>query len=556
MTVGELTAIFNIQTDRRSFRAVEGALGSIRRAVTGLAVYFGARHLGKSLIGFNASVDDAKTQIAGMLALAKQTDLSTELKTANDLYDGLRKKAAELPGTTKDYINMLGMLVQPLAQAGVSAERMQDITVNSMVAARGLGEGWQKAARDVSEFVNFGKMNKVDTFLRRVLEPHLAGGGNDADKAKLKAMTKAQRAALWERHIGAKQIHQLGLAQAESFSGRVDKLTDNVQQFLGKVGRPLYDALGVSIKKANDWLGKNSVAVEKVAKSMGEGLVYAFGKVKDAIAWLIANKDSVKVAFEIVGVALVAIALRAAAAWLLLTGPLVLLSAFVVGLVKLFKYLREHLGPVSALLLTIFAGAIVIKVLGMIGLVKKLSMAWLGVGTAAGRAALAQQAATTFGLPGSSFKGQKLGPGVGAGAARAMPAAGAPSIGKGGAVANAAKTWGSAIAAAAGPIGWSILGASMINDMSGGDFFDQARNKGWEGPDGDLTGAMQHLYKSTSTVPGNSTNSTTNININVAPTNVEVNADAAKIEGVIGEAVTLHIQEAARIAARNLQGNR
>jgi hypothetical protein len=262
--VAELYALFSFKPDLTSIRQTNRAIRSVRYGLMSIAGFMGGRFLAKSMLGFNSSIEDSKNQIAGMLALAKKTDLADQIGAANGLYDGLRKAAAELPGETQDYVNMLGMLVQPLANAGTSMKDMEMITVNTMIASRGLGENWQKAARDVSEFVNFGKFNQVDTFIRRMLEP-MGFKATDAMKKKLKAMSQQERRDIWLNAMKQKQVAQLGEAQANSYSGRMDKLKEATKQFLGKVGEPLFKAVKETVKELADWLGKNEKKVEASA---------------------------------------------------------------------------------------------------------------------------------------------------------------------------------------------------------------------------------------------------------------------------------------------------
>jgi hypothetical protein len=115
----------------------------------GLGAAFGVRGLGKALVGFNANVETAKNSIASMMAFAKGSTVVSELENASKLYDGLRKRAAELPGSTAEYVAMLAQLAQPLSKAGASLDAMEDVTVRSFVLSRGLNENWQKSARDL-----------------------------------------------------------------------------------------------------------------------------------------------------------------------------------------------------------------------------------------------------------------------------------------------------------------------------------------------------------------------------------------------------------------------
>lgn len=388
-TVGELSILFGLQPKRAEWRRGEAVIQGLRRAALGLGAIFGAGKLGQALIGFNADIEDAKNQIAGMLALARRTDLTSQLAYANQLYDGLRKRAAELPGTTKDYINMLGLLVQPMAKANMNMEQMQTLVVDTMVAARGLGENWQKAARDISEFINFGKFNAVDTFIRRIM----GAAGYEADdktKAKLKSMSVAQRAAIAMSGVGADAIKELGQRQADSFRGTMDKLKEAVAQFLGNVGLPLFNALKDSLKRANEWLNKNSDAVDDMAKKVGGVLLSAFKSFRGLLNWFADHKDFVIAAIAGITSALMTMGIRAMVAWAMTLGPLGKLMTVLTAGFYVFQKLRDYITDVGAALVAAFSVAVLWK---FIPAVKQATTAMQNYGRAAAAAGLAEGAA-------------------------------------------------------------------------------------------------------------------------------------------------------------------
>jgi hypothetical protein len=405
--VAEFHALFKIVPDAASMRATRSAISSVRGMLLGLGTMLGARSLGKAMLGFNASMEDSRNQLAGMLSLARKTDLQDQLGDAAKLYDRLKLRAAELPGQTADYVAMLGMLVQPLANAKTSLEDMETITVNSMVAARGFGEGWQKAGRDISEFINFGKMNAVDTFIRRLMEPL---GWTQANKGKLKEMTQEQRRALYLQAITQRQIMQLGEAQAKSFSGRVDKISDSLKTFLGRVGKPLFEALGESIARANKWLDEHKDAVERVADTVGGYVVEAFRVLRDVLAWLVDHGDLVLDVLKGVAVTMGVIAARSVLAAL----PFLWLVARVTALVKLFELLRDKIGAVGAVIATAFGAALMFniagitkKVWGLVVALRAMRMAQAGAPAVAKGASAASAASkgASAGMGAAAFLG-------------------------------------------------------------------------------------------------------------------------------------------------------
>lgn len=251
---------------------------------------FGAQQAGKALIGFNATVQDTRLQIAGMLALSKKTDLADQVDVANRLYSSLQKRAAALPGTTAEYAQMLGMLTQPITAAGLGLRDLEDLTVNSVVAAKALGISWDVAARDIDQALR-GQFHSVDQFTGKILGS--MGYTGEEGRAKFNAMASAKRAEALKAAIGQKQIDQLSLAQGQSFRGVLSTLQDTLEQTAGKVGLPLFERITLEIKNWNVWAEKNGRRIAEVAKTLGDGLVTGFNAVKGAVMFVVDHADTI-----------------------------------------------------------------------------------------------------------------------------------------------------------------------------------------------------------------------------------------------------------------------
>jgi hypothetical protein len=367
MNVGELLVTLGLKVDGKTFREGQSMLGSLRRTALGLGAVFGVKALGGAMLGFNMKVEDAKNSIAGVLALAKKTNFTDELGTANELYDKLRKKAAELPGTTAEYVDMLKMLAHPMARAGMTSDQMVETVTGGLTASRGLGENWQKTARDMREFINFGKMNAPDTFARLMFDDY----DSDAGKKKLKAMTAQQRATMMAERVNSKQMRDLQEAQKNSLSGRLDKLKDTVQQFFGKMGEGLAKALGPALESVNKWLTDNEGAVRGAAETIGNVLVVAFEVLSAAVGWLLDHGDLVTAILIGIAGAFFFLGLQAMVAWLAVAWPVIAGAAAFAALVYMFIKIKKHLGTLPAILLTVAAAfaALWIAGFGPIGLI-------------------------------------------------------------------------------------------------------------------------------------------------------------------------------------------
>lgn len=339
MKVVDLYGLLGFRIDKGSEARANKSIDGMKTALVGLGAFFGAKAAGKALIGFNSNVEDTKNKIAGMLALTKKTDLNDQLAVADQLFANLQRRAASLPGTTEEYANMLGMLTQPVTAAGLGLQDLEDITVNAVVAAKAFGVEWEVAARDVDQAIR-GQFKSVDQLSSKILGS--AGFTGEAGRARFNAMSAKQRAETYKAALGQKQIVQLAERQGQSFGGVLSTLKDAAQQFLGKVGIPLFNALKDAIKSATEWLEKHRKGVEKAATAIGGVLAAAFAVLRAAIGWLLDHGDVLQALLIALGTLLAAFAIQAAAAWIAAAGPIILLVAGITALILIIQDLVRH----------------------------------------------------------------------------------------------------------------------------------------------------------------------------------------------------------------------
>lgn len=267
-------------------RRLDGLSSMVSRVGMGIAGYFGAQAAGKALIGFNATVEETKNQIAGMFALTKKTNLSDELANADRMYANLQKRAASLPGTTEEYAKFAGMVTRSVTDAGLGMKALEDITVNAVVAAKAFGIEADVAARDIDQLMS-GRFNTTDPFSSKLLGS--LGYATEEGRKKVREMSKEQRAELLKTALAQKQITQLAEAQGATFMGRFSTVQDSLQQLAGKAGAPLFEVLKKELERIAVWFTVNKDKVEAFTKSVGEGLVKAFSFLKDVFGFIANN---------------------------------------------------------------------------------------------------------------------------------------------------------------------------------------------------------------------------------------------------------------------------
>jgi hypothetical protein len=357
--VAELFATFDIRPDRKSIADMNRTFRTMRGAAMGLGAFFGGGALFKGLIGFNEQVESAKNGIAGMLALARNTSVSAELKTASGLYDEIRMKAAELPGTTMEYVEAMQRLTQPILSAGGSLEDLKKMTVATIVAAKaGVGGATAKTAiTDVLQGIG-GRFSTTDFFLQAVLGRKFEG---EEGRKKYRGMSKKERFKELLRELENPVFKELADKQANSFRGQLDKMKEALAQFLGRIGLPLFKALSSAMQKANKWLSENKATVEKLADAIGGALASAFGFLGSVLKFLAENGELAKTMLKGLMFVIGLLIGQWIKNWILFAGPWLRIWAIVSALIFVFETLRGKIGTVGALIITAFGAALIFK---------------------------------------------------------------------------------------------------------------------------------------------------------------------------------------------------
>ncbi len=360
MIVGSLSVMLGLTQDKASWKSGEGKINHFRRLGGLLAGFYGAKFLGNAFLGFNKNVENAKNQIASMFALSKKTSVEGELENAGNLYDMLRKKAQQLPGSTEDYVKMLGLLAFPMSKAKLGLEDMRDITSSAFVTAKAMGDPWQVAARNIRDFIMFGALTKQNKYLIKILDPVGITPTKESRK-KVQGMSIEERAGLIKKALLAPQNVQMQEQLSKSFEGRWDAITDTLKQLMGKIGAKLFSAVKVKLTQVADWLSKNEDKIEAWADKVGAAIGTAFGYLADAFSWLIDHQDILVSILVAIGAGLLAMAGSAIVAWLAVAWPIFAGA----GLFFMFTKLFRLLGPLPTIFIAIGAAAVLM---------------WLGIG--------------------------------------------------------------------------------------------------------------------------------------------------------------------------------
>jgi hypothetical protein len=198
---------------------------------------FGVRAAAKSLIGFNAEMEQSKIQIQGMLTLGGKMGTAMANTKATALFKDLQMHAKASVGTTKDMVDMAAMITRPVMAAGLGMKDLGNFTAQAVVASKAFGIQSDMAARDI-ESAMMGQLRSVDRFSRNLLEP-LGFVGEEGRKV-FNELGASARAAKLKEALASPAIAEMAKQQANSFDGVLSTFQDGLQMALGAVGKPLW----------------------------------------------------------------------------------------------------------------------------------------------------------------------------------------------------------------------------------------------------------------------------------------------------------------------------
>lgn len=319
--------------------AAAAKVQTIGLALGAIGLYLGGRAVAAG-VEFNSTMEESKNQVAGMLALTKNTHLSQEMENANTLVANLQERAAKLPGTTAEYVEMLSNITRPIMDAKLSMKDLEDITVNSVVAAKAFGINAGVAARDIDQALR-GTYHSVDPFSGKVLGA--LGYKGEEGRSRYNALSEAKRASEFKRGLLLPQITELGEAQGKTFKGLFSTVEDSWQRLQGAIAKPLFDALKETFRDLNNWLEKNKVAVAEVAEQIGTVLVAAFRAIGAVVEFFTEHAEFAKALLIAIGATLAGLAVL----WIAGFWPVFAVIAAVTGLILLVRKLQTYPGGVS-----------------------------------------------------------------------------------------------------------------------------------------------------------------------------------------------------------------
>lgn len=250
---------------------VYGAIKRVAVAVGGLFV---------DGLRYNASLEESTNKVAGMLALAGNTRFSDEIGNANDLMAELSERASKLPGTTAEYVSMLGNITQPAIAAGLKMDQLTDLTVGAVVAAKALGEEAGAAARDIGQALR-GQAGADDPFIGKLLATK--GFVGEQGRKKFNSSSASRRAEIVKELLTSPQLTEMAAAQGATMGGMLSTIQDTVSRFFGASTKGVFDGAKSALASINGWVERHGEVIARVTGAINRGLTAAFGAVRAVV---------------------------------------------------------------------------------------------------------------------------------------------------------------------------------------------------------------------------------------------------------------------------------
>lgn len=300
--------------------------GGLAAAAVAFGVYLGGKAV-KEGVELNATLEDSKNKVAGLMALAKHSDFNAELANAGVLMTNLERAAAKLPGETSDYVNMLSLIAQPVSQAKLGLKELEQLTISATSTALTMHIDPGQAARDIEGALN-GVFNSRDRFTGPLLAAR--GFSGEEGRSRFNQLSADKRAKEVMAAFDAPQLKDMGAALGKSFSGQLSTAEDAWHRFERGVTTQLFEALTDKLVKLNEWLDKNEVKIKETADVIGEKLGKAFEIIVDVVTWIGENWEAIWTVIKIsVGVVLSPFILLGAAIYAIIRGVIWLVKGFI-----------------------------------------------------------------------------------------------------------------------------------------------------------------------------------------------------------------------------------
>src|SRR5262245_45625903 len=276
----------NNELDKTSKKAKEAASGfsQMNQALAVAAGYVGVHKAYEALIGFNAEMQQIKTSLTGIVMMNMDKTWEASAVEAKQLVDEFTRFAMISPTTTKELSSFSQAIAAATFGSGGSMQDFITLTEQGVIASRMFGIETHLAEVQMQEML-LGNVRKTERFTMLLLA---------AGKMSIEAFRELdakQRVEFLKKTLTSEAFKRVAAEMGQNWAGVTTTLIDNVQLWLGSIGKGLFAAITEEIRKINQYVEHNRKDLEATAKAWGEGLVSAFKTIRDIVTFVLDHKE-------------------------------------------------------------------------------------------------------------------------------------------------------------------------------------------------------------------------------------------------------------------------
>lgn len=247
--------------------SVVSSMNLVKRAMSGIVMGMGG----------NAFQEQTRIGMAGEFqAAGVSSSFEGGERTADAAMRLMRKKAAALPGTYQDLVNIFNTSLIPMMRGGASVKQAVDLSAQTMAVGISRGIRPDVIGREAAAILA-GQAKGSNLLAARVLGLH------GASAAHFNKLTPEARFKYFEREMN----NPGRLAASDKYTGTLDTqwttALENVRTTMMSLTQHLFESVKSFLSKINQWFDQNKTAIVKWADEIGYHLAKGFDAATTAL---------------------------------------------------------------------------------------------------------------------------------------------------------------------------------------------------------------------------------------------------------------------------------
>jgi hypothetical protein len=273
----------------KSAGAATKAVDQVKRGLGLLGVGLGFHEAKKHLFDFNASLEDYRLKMSGMLTLFTKANMEQSWERAGESVDRFNIMATKSALTTKELVNMASLIERPLLRAGFSMNDVEQLTFGAANAAKAFGSEVGLAARDVEYMATRG-VHIRDRFAINLLAQRAV----NLTPEQFNKLDTTHKGEVIKKALQSPEILEMARKQGqETFHGVMSTFVDNMELMGGRLGMGVFKEVSKEVRSWSIWIDKNRDTMDKFADTVSGQLASGFKLMKSAIEFLVDHADTI-----------------------------------------------------------------------------------------------------------------------------------------------------------------------------------------------------------------------------------------------------------------------